>query len=172
MIVLLLGCATVEVTRITDANRMTAEGIRFWRPAPYLAVFGEKDGTCSGKLIYLPDPKEEYAIRESAGFGSASLKPTLTDGWNLTAFDATVDSKAADLLGNITKIGAPAGTKVGEKQPNYTDLSPGLYRIKMERETGSLSLDLTAVYKVGPLCQTLKGAPGSGVKDGGGKGGE
>lgn len=167
-----LGCASIEVVKITDENRATAEGIRYWRPAPYLTVFGEKDGTCSVKIIYLPDPSEEYAIRATAGFGAASLKPTLANGWNLTAFDSSVDSKAADVLGAFSKAVSPAGARTEEKPAQYTTIRPGLYRIKMDGKSGSLALDPTGVFKDGPVCSALKGAPEGGDRDGGGKGGE
>jgi hypothetical protein len=171
-LILLLGCASVKVTRITDENRVTAEGIRFWRPAPYLAVFGEKDGTCSVRIIYLPDPSEEYAIRATAGIGSASLKPTLTDGWNLTAYDSQVDSKVSDLVGAVSKLVPVSGAKTITEPPKPSELTPGLYRVKMDRNTGSLSLDLSGVYRAGLACGTVKVAPEAGGKDGGGKNGE
>ncbi len=168
---LLLGCASVEVEKLTDGNRATAKGIRFWRPALYLAVSAEKDGASSGKLIYLPDPREEYIMRETAGFGSASVKPTLTDGWNLTALDSSVDSKAADVLGVFAKLVTPAKAGTREAKQKRFDISPGLYRIKMDSQNGSLFLDMSGVYEVGPICATLKSPSADGAKEGSGQGG-
>lgn len=157
-VALCTGCASVEVEKLTADNRASAKGIRYWRPALYLAVSasvpaGEKDHhACSGRLIYLPDPSEEYVMRATAGFGSATLKPTLTDGWNLTAFDSSVDSKTADVLGAFAKIVTKKAESATQKN---VEISPGLYRIKMDPNTGALKLDSKAVYEVGEPCATL-----------------
>jgi hypothetical protein len=51
------------------------------------------------KLIYLPDLSRPMAITESTGwFGTATMKPTLQDGWMLTSLDAETDAKTAETL--------------------------------------------------------------------------
>ncbi|WP_028002884.1 hypothetical protein [Sinorhizobium arboris] len=97
----LTSCAGVQVKRVTSHNQ---QGIRYWRPAPYLALVEtrtEKTVTCDVRPFYLPDKTEEYAITISAGMGAVKATPTLNDGWNLTSLSTDVDSKANE---NITAI--------------------------------------------------------------------
>lgn len=96
---LLTACAGVQVKRVTSRNQ---EGIRYWRPAPYLALVEtktDKSVTCDVRPFYLPDKTEEYAITISAGMGAVKATPNLADGWNLTSLSTDVDSKTNE---NIT----------------------------------------------------------------------
>lgn len=96
------------------------------------------------KLIYLPDLEHPMSIRARAGLGTAQMKPTLQDGWMLTALDASADAKTAEILTSIAgiigavkggggdKAGAPGGgpsaTRDCELCYPETVLRPGLYR--------------------------------------------
>lgn len=93
------ACARVEVTKLADAKTYS-EGIRFYRPVPYL-VTSQKDG-CTRQIVYLPDPDEEYLIRVLSGYGAVDAKVTLENGWNLTALGETRDSKIPE---TITAVG-------------------------------------------------------------------
>lgn len=101
--ILTSGCAQVDVRRVTSRYQ---PGIRYWRPAPYIALTPATGATtCEAKLVMLPDKSEEYAINMSSGlWGSASAKPTLQDGWNLTALDASADSKTSDTLNAFAAV--------------------------------------------------------------------
>lgn len=116
--VLLSSCAGVQVKRVVSEDQ---SGLRYWRPAPYLAYVRtatDKGSSCELRAFYLPDKSEEYAITFTAGMGTAKVNPTLADGWNLTSLDSDVDSKTAE---NITAIAslvektaaavAPSGTR-------------------------------------------------------------
>ena len=59
------------------------------------------------KLVYLPDMTRPMALTASGGwFGTATVKPTLQDGWMLTNLDGSVDSKLPE---TITALGAALG---------------------------------------------------------------
>lgn len=116
--VLLGACANVSVLPVTAPNQ---PGIRYWRPAPYIALQETRDGAktvCDYKLIMLPDKTEQYAITMDAGIGTVESKPTLEGGWNLTSLDGKADSKTAD---NITAVASllssAAKTLAGKEQP-------------------------------------------------------
>jgi len=110
------GCAGVDVRRVTSADQ---EGIRYWRPAPYIALQrSEKDGkvTCDVKMLTLPDKSEEYAITIRAGMGAVKANPTLHEGWRLDAISTDIDSKTAENLNavaNLLKSVAPEGLVAG-----------------------------------------------------------
>ncbi|HEU5115562.1 MAG TPA: hypothetical protein VFT74_02690, partial [Isosphaeraceae bacterium] len=74
------GCSTVTVTRDPAASD---NGIRFYRPKPYLLVTpADPTGRMVNlKLEYLPDFNEEY----SAHLKGKKAKVELQDGWNLVA---------------------------------------------------------------------------------------
>ena len=138
----LTGCANINFEKINDSNRDSASGLRFWRPAPFLVIASDKDGHCTAKLIYMKDVNEEYAAQPVAGFGSITFKPTLTDGWNLTALDTVIDSKTSDFLGTIGKLPGLSETPAAPSGNSFSpSLGPGIYRIKMDQKTGGLELN-------------------------------
>jgi hypothetical protein len=116
------------------------------------------------KLVYLPDFEKPMAISENPGlFGTASMKPSLTDGWMLTSLDASGDSKTAETIGAVASLigsltgagggsaakgattkatggGAPGVTQPGAKPPPSPNvLEPGLYRLDYDPVTGKLT---------------------------------
>jgi hypothetical protein len=49
-------------------------------------------------IDYLPDYSEEYSIHMKTGLGQNNTQVSLEHGWNLTAVNVNVDTKAAELL--------------------------------------------------------------------------
>jgi hypothetical protein len=93
------------------------------------------------KLIYLPDLEHPMAIRQSSGlFGTSSLKPTLQDGWMLTALDATADTKAAEVLASVASVigavkgGGGGSDSGGGKGGGKTQSAPGAGPASTARE--------------------------------------
>lgn len=123
------GCAYAEVRPIRSSD---VEGIRFYRPWPYLWVVKAEKGGCSLTVNYLPDTSQEYIIIPHTGVGTLKVAPTLAEGWNLTAFEVTADSKTAELVSAITGI---AGNIVAGAMPpamQRTGFGPGLYRFEFD----------------------------------------
>jgi hypothetical protein len=108
------------------------------------------------KLVYLPDMSRPMAFSVTAGLGSASLKPTLQNGWMLSGFDATADSKTAEILTSLASVitayktpgkaaaaeekaadGGGSGTRGGEADARPI-LKPGLYEFRYDATTGAL----------------------------------
>ncbi len=90
--------------------------------------------TYEAKIVFLPDYSQEFVVQWKSGLGSASPSFTLTDGWNLTAFDSTVDSKAAEL---VTSVGTVAAAGLLAGSTNFQ--GPGLYQLD-EDASGKLEL--------------------------------
>lgn len=79
----LAGCASVDVTRISDANRNTAKGFRYYMPRPYLVV--KQPFTVGGQEFFVPgtlnadnsvelDPAAmPVFVREAMGHGGAGV---------------------------------------------------------------------------------------------------
>jgi hypothetical protein len=95
------------------------------------------------KLVYLPDLTRPMAMSMQAGLGTASLKPTLVNGWALTGFDATADSKTAEILASVAQV-IGAWKNPGNKDTGGTDTStkgggasqllrPGLYEFHYDQ---------------------------------------
>ncbi|HYV65478.1 MAG TPA: hypothetical protein VE964_04495 [Myxococcales bacterium] len=122
------GCARLEIKPAADAN---TEGLHFYRPAPYV-VISNGDKGCQINVIYLPNPDQEFVIVPHAGLGSVAFKPTLQDGWNLTAIDSTVDSKGVDLLNAIASFIPGAGKAAGGAPEAAPTCPIGLYRLSMQ----------------------------------------
>lgn len=132
---LITGCASVEVTKITPENPFK-EGIRFYRPHPYLWVTKDKEGNLQGSILWLPNKNEEYIINVKSGIGSVDAKFTLEGGWNLTQFGETRDSKTVDMItaltGSLKDIkGILEVAKVAKEE-----LRPGLYMFVFDDGTG------------------------------------
>jgi hypothetical protein len=94
------------------------------------------------QFVMLPDLTQEYIVQWNAGIGSVNPNFSLADGWNLTSFNSTVDSKANEHLTAAAAVGTAiasfgaAGAGAFTNDPNYK--GPGLY--KMEFSTGHYSL--------------------------------
>jgi hypothetical protein len=105
------------------------------------------------KLIYLPDYSHPMVLRQRAGIGSTTLKPTLQNGWMLTGLDSSADSKVAETISSVGSIlGATHGSGgSGSSTPSKAGggsagvpvvppvLPPGLYRLYFDPATHVLS---------------------------------
>lgn len=139
------ACANVEIIGVTDSTYK--DGLRFYRPEPYLLVTKDKDEKLQTSVIYLPNKTQEYALRTVLGIGAIEMNATLTDGWNLTVIGAKIDSKVPETITALAGALTAAGG-VGVARRTLT-LDPGLYRIDFDKSTGFASqlvgpLDLSA----------------------------
>lgn len=141
---ILSGCAYAEVRPLKKDTDV--EGIRFYRPWPYLWVMLEKEGGCKFTVEYLPDTSQEYIIIPHTGVGSLKVAPQLTQGWNLTAFDATADSKVAELVSSIAGLAGNIAS-AAIKPAVATGLGPGLYRFEFGQD-GKVSTIVEVFYLV------------------------
>jgi hypothetical protein len=121
-----IGCAHVDTFPV-DKDKVEnegLEGIRFYHPEPYVLVSpvivdGKASGKYTYKIVYLPNYNRAYRMTMSPGFGSATMNPTLSGGWNLTGLNATADSKIAETITAIAgliptlPLGGPATAGAG-----------------------------------------------------------
>ena len=85
---------------------------------------------------WLPDYSQEYIITWNAGIGTVNPSFTLTNGWNLTTFNSTVDSKTSQNLSAIASLATAAASAL--TKANGFD-GVGLYRMKFT-PTGEMKL--------------------------------
>jgi hypothetical protein len=138
---LLCGCSKVVVEKYDPATY--SDGIRFFRPQPYILVSQTKDdkGNFTGNsisVIYLPDPGQEYVIREEVLLGSISMKPNLTDGWNLVGLETTADSKIPETITALVgaaKLGVAPGARQVPGRDIDESIKPGLYKLVLPAQT-------------------------------------
>ena len=144
-VVLTAACARISVSRLAS-DKDFVEGIRFYRPAPYLLVTANDKGALQVSLIYLPKTSEEYVIQFKSGLGSADMKFKLDGGWNLTDFGETRDSKIPELVTSL----ATAFTGALRTEPG-TPSQPalGLYALIFDPQTGLVS-EIKLVHKFPP----------------------
>jgi hypothetical protein len=144
------------------------DGIRYYRPKPYLLVTQgaaeQPKGLCAVEIRYLPDYSQQYVIVPHYWIGSVALKPTLTDGWNLTGLDSAVDTKIPETLGAIAGLGKlflPSGVARMEDGGRPEEgIGPGLYPIEHHSETHALYVDVGApVFRVDKTCAGLTAPP-------------
>lgn len=128
------GCAYAEVRPVKND---TEEGIRFYRPWPYVWVnLAKEGGGCEMTVQWLPDMSKEYIIIPHTGMGSLQVNPTLAEGWNLTSLNIVADSKASEM---VTAIAGMTGTIAGAAITPFNRanvLGPGLYRLKYTGASG------------------------------------
>ncbi len=124
------GCSSVSVRKLASPQDYQ-EGVRFYRPAPYLAVTKEatKEGALyKSQILFLPDPSQEYVVEWSAGLGKITPNFTLAEGWNLTGFNSTIETGAAAAISSLADLaGAIAGLREMNAAP--AAIQPGLYRM-------------------------------------------
>jgi len=88
----------------------------------------------SVKIVMLPDPdpEGEFLIEWWSGwFGSISPNFTLTDGWNLTAMDSSIESGGSDALSALAEMAtAAAGFRAAG-----VSLTEGIYPLNIDANT-------------------------------------
>lgn len=146
--------------------------------------FGGLSGGYMIKIVYLPDLSRPMAMSVRAGLGTASLKPTLQNGWMLTGFEANADSKTSEILSSVASVitafktpgksagGGDAKTSGGGAESQI--LRPGLYDFRYNDSGALVALcPLTYFDSTGTKAPTLEGlciptqpaaAPGTGGK--------
>ena len=136
------GCAHLNFYRIShDANGKEQSneigGIRYYAPEPYVEIDVGAQGYCQTTVKWLPDYNREYEIEPHYWLGTVSLKPTLSDGWNLTALDSSVDTKVPEMVTAMTGVlsavtkaaGLPEAPSMAATSGEAVIKSPGLYRL-------------------------------------------
>lgn len=89
------------------------------------------DKTLLFDIIYLPDYSKEYIVKKRGFIGATNVAMKLENGWNLTEFGSTSDSKVPETLTALTSL-LPALIGAGEDSPLAPAISvikPGLYKL-------------------------------------------
>jgi hypothetical protein len=154
------GCAGIDVRPLTTIERANEQdpdkaselrGIRFFRSSAYLLVRQTgSDGSCDVTIAYYQNVDEPYILIPQPGIGSITFTPTLTDGWNLTGFSGTVDSKVSEMIAAAATVAAAAvAAAVPAEKPeqptsrvelNNTEMSvneplgPGMYKMTFGKD--------------------------------------
>jgi hypothetical protein len=131
--ILVSGCATVRIKKITSSDQ---DGLRFYRPDPYILVSADSVGGEKTRLktevIWLPNYSEAYAIEPIGRIGKADLTVTLANGWNLTGLTLNRDTKAPETIEKLLAgIGGIAGITglMDSAELSKTRFSPRLYKL-------------------------------------------
>ena len=125
-VLLLAGC--LPRTRVIPHPSPDEEGLRFYRPKPYLLVAPEagSDGRkVRLSLEYLPDFSEEYAVQIRSGFGINVTTVELEDGWNLVRLHGELDAQIDEQIRAFADLLQAAGKLVPTSQaPEPTAARP------------------------------------------------
>jgi hypothetical protein len=146
LIAWLAGCASVTVTPITSDDSKTP-GVRYYESEPYLLITKDvpKDNASKAgvsthtiQLVWLPNYNRGYAVKTTAGLGTAHGSVKLADGWQLTEFGAIVDTKIPETISAVTDLVKALGVSALTKgaPPKTLVLEPGLYRLKFNKDKG------------------------------------
>jgi hypothetical protein len=127
LLVMIAGCN--PGVRVVKNPGDGDEGIRYYRPKPYLFLapsgstklddkgkpteVSPSDQFVSIELRYLPDFTEEYSINVTPGLGTATVNIGLQDGWNLTSINQTLDSNFDDNVKAVAELTKAVGGLVG-----------------------------------------------------------
>lgn len=130
VIFLMASCASVEIVK-SNPDMKYEKGLRFYRPHPYLWVTKDDNGALQSTIIWLPNKKEDYMIRVKGGIGTVDLKCTLENGWNLTEFGETMDSKTPEMITALT--GSLQGITTMGLEAKGTFI-PGLYKFTFDKD--------------------------------------
>jgi hypothetical protein len=113
---------------------------------------------CAPVIVNLPDANADSVIIPRQGLGTVSMKPQLSDGWNLTALDSATDSKIPETITAISSLGGMAtkaagfGAGVGTTGKAPPGYNPGLYKLNLS----GVGEPIQPVFVVtGLVCSTL-----------------
>jgi hypothetical protein len=133
LVLLTASCAEISVHKLKENGADYTEGVRFYRPWPYLSVTKELDANKNPmfktQFLMLPDadPTNEYVVEWKSGwFGTVNPNFNLTDGWNLVAFNGKVESGTPAVISSVASL----ATAVGFSEREEDKLVPGLYRME------------------------------------------
>lgn len=98
------------------------------------ATFSTSGKSYAAQIVELPDFTQEYVVQWRPGLGSVTPEFSLSNGWNLVAFKAAVESKASELL---TSVGALAAGGLLASDTHFK--GAGLYRLTVD-SSGSFLL--------------------------------
>ncbi|MFM7169022.1 MAG: hypothetical protein ACKO3T_27610 [Planctomycetaceae bacterium] len=143
---LFLGCT--PGIRVIKNPGDDDKGVRYYRPKPYLMVTsaqitketsGVKTTETDPRSViievkYLPDFSEEYSINTTPGLGSANVKLTLTEGWNLTEVNQDLDSKVQETLQAAATLAGAVAPLTDKSVCAASDVPLGLYESVIERD--------------------------------------
>lgn len=132
------ACSHLAINKVDDSHPYT-QGLRYFRPAPYVLVTCGDEGKSQSQLIQLPDKAEEYVIRPIVGLGSMTYQVNLSDGWNLTGLGPnTSESGTASLLTAL----APLVTALGKDETpgvlEIAECAPKLFPLKFDKGVWSI----------------------------------
>jgi hypothetical protein len=124
----LASCSIMQIERVTEKSYK--DGLRFYRPEPYLVVTVTPEKGLNNTIIWLPNYNEGYVLRPKGGFGSSEISATLENGWNLTDLGLVRDSKVPETISSITgAVSTAAEVFKFDAAAKEKILVPGLYRI-------------------------------------------
>jgi hypothetical protein len=119
-----VACQRLYVRRAGEST----PGFRYYLPQPYLLVTPD-----TVRVVWLPNPKEQYAVDARTGLGTQGLALTLEDGWRLTSVTSNVDTKVPDVIGPATGLLAAAGALIPKgadvRSLESPDLPAGQFRL-------------------------------------------
>jgi len=166
----LQACASIKVGPVASFPKDEQDGIRFYRPHPYVWITGSDGGACKATLTYLPRMQEEWQIKATPGFiGTVTFEPTIADGWNLVGIKGAVDPKMAEVIESIAGIASSAvaadaaapGTRPAERPAG---MHQGLYKVTFDGNGYVSGLTLVSPFMttdakpIDCLAQPMSGA--------------
>lgn len=132
MALLLSGCAGFKVVDAPTSND-TAEGIRYYEPAPFLLVYSDGKGNLTSQIIVMPDITQKRVIDLYAYASTNKSTLDFTDGM-LTKSAVEVDSTAVPLamIDTIQSLGVAAiGAAFNAPKSGVTHTIPAPYLFKI-----------------------------------------
>lgn len=132
MALLLSGCAGFKVVDAPTPND-TAQGIRYYEPAPFLLVYSDGKGNLTSQIIVMPDITQKRVIDL---YAYASTNKSTLDFSNgmLTKSAVEVDSTAVPvaLINTIQSLGVAAiGAAFNAPESGVTHVIPAPYLFKI-----------------------------------------
>ena len=160
LMLLLSGCAgSVSVSPVANkwgsVGGTKPGGVHYYAPAPYVWITRAAKSATSARskdssdqktpytieVLFLPDPAHEYAIEWRSGwFGAVTPKFTLDDGWNLVAFESTINTAFSGWAGVTGFAQRTITSKAGMAGPEQEPEPSGLYKLEYAKDKGTWTL--------------------------------
>ncbi len=99
----LTGCARTVVRKVVRGDE---QGVRFYRPKPYLKITpsSNRADMVTIDVAYLPDFSEEYAARPITGLGTNETEIQLNENGTLKSYNSKTDAKFDENLEAIASL--------------------------------------------------------------------
>jgi hypothetical protein len=164
------GCVSwLSVEKVTEETGSRNTGIRYYLPQPFIRVTPQADGSIEVQELFLPDPKEQYAIDVVSLLSNHTLDITLEGGFlkkiQLDAKSAEVAKALIESGGKLAEAKLTTNAEVEKAAANAKNAAEGERQKKIATAQATLANEERDLAVINAKLEVLRARPQSADRD-------